>query len=115
MIKAGKLREKIIILEPSRVQNDSGKITTTYAVALETFADVRELKSSAELIEQQENIIQLLEFTMRYRPDVPVVNGYRLTWRGFNFTVNNMRVDPLRTWIKITAQSEIETSDRSGS
>lgn len=112
MIAAGKLDQHITFQEAVRTPNGSGGFDTTYATVLETFASVRELRSDPTLIAQQEDIKQVVEVIIRYRPDIPIVNGNRAVWRGFNFTVNNMRVDPRRTSITMLLTSEIETSSR---
>lgn len=112
MIKAGELREKLIFSRATRVSNGSGGFTTTYASFLNTFAAVVEQNSNPQLIANQENIVNYIHFKLRYRPDFPVLNADRMTWRGFNFTVNNIKIDPLRTQIEIFCNSEIETSER---
>ena len=111
-ISAGSLRDKVLFQEPIRTSNGSGGHTTTYEDVLNTFAAVEEVSSNPYLIASQENIDQMVKITIRYRPVIPIENGYRAVWRGFNFTVNNIKVDPLRTKIEILVHSEIETSAR---
>lgn len=112
MIKAGKLREKITFQQPVRMSNDSGGYTTTYTTVLETFAAVEEVSSNPLLIAGQENVDNRVRITIRYRPVIPIQNGYRAVWRGFNFVVNSIKVDPMRTKIEFFVDSEMETSDR---
>lgn len=112
MIKAGELREKLNFSRAVRTLNGSGGFTTTYDQYLNTFAAVVEERSSPQLIANQENTVNYVHFKIRYRPDFPVLNADRMTWRGFVFTVNNIKVDPLRTQIDIYCNSEIETSQR---
>lgn len=112
MVSAGRLREKITFQEPVKVSNGSGGFDTTWTDVLDTFASVEEVRSNPYLIANQENIDQLVRITIRYRPVVPIENGYRAVWRGFNFIVNNIKVDPLRTKIEILVHSEMETSMR---
>lgn len=112
MIKAGELREKLTFSRGTKVSNGSGGYTTTYASFLETFAAVVEERSNPQLIGSQENAVNYVHFKLRYRPDFPVKNADRITWRGFIFTVNNIKVDPLRTKIEIFCNSEMETSER---
>lgn len=111
-ISAGSLREKVIFQEPIRVSNGSGGFETTYEEVLDTFASVKEVRSNPYLIANLEDIDQLVKITIRYRPVIPILNGYRAVWRGFNFIVNDIKVDPLRTKIEILVHSEIETSSR---
>jgi len=115
-ITAGELREKLQFSRATRTPNGSGGFTTTYgAPYLNTFAAVVEERSSPQLIANQENTVNTVHLKIRYRPDFPVKNADRMTWRGFNFTVNNIKVDPLRTQIDIYCNSEMETSQRNES
>ena len=112
MVSAGRLREKIKFMRPIDVSNGSGGFDTTWEDVLNTFAAVEEVSSNPYLIANQENIDNLVRITIRYRPGIPIQNGYRAVWRGFNFIVNNIKVDPLRTKIEILVHSEMETSMR---
>lgn len=112
MIRAGELREKLNFSRSVRVPNGSGGFTTTYTSFLNTFAAVVEERSSPQLIANQENTVNQVHFKIRYRPDFPVKNADRMTCRGFIYTVNNIKVDPLRTQIDIYCNSEMETSER---
>lgn len=111
-ITAGELREKLAFSRAVRVSNESGGFITTYNEYLNTFAAIVEERSNPQLIANQENVVNYVHFKIRYRPDFPVLNADRMTWRNFNFTVNNIKVDPLRRQIDIYANSEIETSER---
>lgn len=111
-LTAGELREKLSFSRAVRAPNGSGGFTTTYNEYLNTFAAVVEERSNPQLIANQENVVNYVHFKIRYRPDFPVLNTDRMTWRGFNFTVNNIKVDPLRTQIDIYCNSEMETSSR---
>lgn len=112
MIRAGELREKLSFSRVTRIPNGSGGFTNTYTSFLNTFAAIVEERSNPQLIGSQENVVSYVHFKLRYRPDFPVKNADRMTWRGFVFTVNNIKVDPLRTQIDIFCNSEIETSER---
>jgi len=113
MIPAGELREIIKVQRPARVSNGSGGFTTTYDDLLQrTHAKVVEERSNPQLIANQEDIVNYVHFAIRYRPDIPIKNADRLVWRGFNFIINNIKVDPLRTQIDIYVNSEMETSER---
>lgn len=112
MLRAGELREKIIVQRPVRVQDNTGGFDTTYTTLLNTFAKVVEERSNPDLVANQENISNYVHFKIRYRPIVPLKIADRLVWRGFNFTVNNIKVDPLRTSIDIYVNQEMETSER---
>lgn len=112
-LNAGELRELITIKRPERTQNDTGGIETTYKTLIaQTYASVKELTASADVIASQENLKTLVEIKMRYRP-TNIKIGDLIEWRGFNFVVaKSMKVDYLRTTITITAVSEMETTKR---
>lgn len=113
MIQAGKLRECLTVQKPTRTQNASGGPVTTY---VDLWCNVRamvvEERSNPAEIANQENIKNYVHFRLRYRPCDYLNNGDRIVWRGFNFTINNIKVDPLRTQIDIYVNSEMETSSR---
>lgn len=111
-LAAGTLREKLEFSRPTRTPNGSGGFTTEYIPFLNTFAAIVEERSNPLLISNQEDIVNYVHFKIRYRPDFAVLNADRMTWRGFIFTVNNIKVDPLRTQIDIYCNSEMETSKR---
>lgn len=112
VLNAGKLRELVTIERPERTSNQSGGYSTKYVKVLSTYASVREIQPSADVIASQENTISLTEFIIRYRPEYNLKIGYRIVWRDFNFTLNRFKVDPARTTIIITANSEIEETER---
>lgn len=112
MISAGRLRDKIDISRPIRTPIGGGAYDTTYDPILSTYSQVNELRSDPTQLAGQDNIYNFVSFKMRYRPEVFIKNGDRLTWRGNVFTVNNIKVDYLRTFIEIFVSSEIETSQR---
>src|SRR5699024_7085189 len=112
VLEAGELREWITIQKPQRTPNGSGGYETVYVDVLTTYAKAEEKSADANIIASQENIDNLVEFTLRYRSDVYIKNGYRLVWRNNNFKVNRFKVDRLRTTITITVKSEIETTER---
>jgi SPP1 family predicted phage head-tail adaptor len=112
-LKAGKLREVLVIETPERTKTDSGGAITTYVPKYTVRAAVNEIRSDPTLIASQEDIVQVVSFLIRYRPSIFIVNGDRLLWREKVFTVNNLKVDALRTSIELLCTSEINTSQRS--
>jgi head-tail adaptor len=112
MIRAGELREKISIDRPIRTPLGGGASDATYMNLLNTFAMVVEERSDPEMIANQENIVNYVHFKIRYRPEIYIKLSDRLTWRGFYFIVNNIKVSALRSQIDIYVNSEMETSRR---
>lgn len=111
-IKAGELREKIKVERPTRTSIGGGAFETTYDEILSTFAAVTEQRSNPEMVADQENIYNYVHFKIRYRPDIFLNISDRLVWRGFNYVVNNIKIDYRRTQIDIYVNSEMETSSR---
>ena len=112
MVLAGYLRERVIFYKPTRTQDASGDFITTYDEILNTYAKVEQVRSLPNVEASKEAIRDYLKVTIRYRVDLPILNGYKAIWRGLEFIVNNIKVDPLRTSIEIMITSDIETSDR---
>lgn len=106
------MNQKISIKRPVSVQNASGGFATGYATVLSTFARVKEVRSNPDLIAAQENVSNLLEVLIRYRPVNPVHNGDVIHWRSFEYVVNNMVVDPHRTSIVFTVVANMQVSHR---
>lgn len=109
---AGELREKILIERPERTPIGGGDFDTTYQTILNTFAAVNEERSNGQLIANQESIINYVHFKIRYRPDIFLNITDRLTWRGFTYIINNIKVSYTRTQIDIYCNAEMETSSR---
>lgn len=112
MIGAGNLREKITIQQPVQVQRPDGGFDTEWQTVKETFAQVTEKQPSVDAIAQQQNITGILEVRIRYNPEVAILNGYKIVWRGFEFVGMKPKVDPLRRHITLLVFSEIETTER---
>lgn len=113
MIRSGSLKEKISIKKPERQSDGAGGFDTVFVEVLSTYAGVKELAVSNDLIAQQANINGVLEFKIRYRQDVIIKGGYKLDWRGRRFEIiphfGSSFVQ--KEFIKVRAVAEIETSD----
>ena len=112
MLRAGELREKILIERPVRTPIGGGAYDTSYIEILNTYAAVVEERSNPEMIANQENIKNYVHFKIRYRPEIYIKISDRITWRGFSFIVNNIKVTALRSQIDIYVNSEMESSNR---
>lgn len=112
MIKAGELRERLAFYRPTKTPNGSGGFEWLETLILNTYAKVVEERSSPVVIANQENAQNQVHFVIRYRPDVPIKISDKMVWRGNEFILNNIKVDPLRTKIDIYVSSNIETSQR---
>ena len=107
------MREKVTFSRVSNSQDSSGQLVNSESVYYEPKGvSVRQISASVDMIIQQQNITSLIEIEMRYNPEVSILNGDKIEWRGFRFNALSPIVDPLRRFIKIKAFSEIETTNR---
>ena len=109
-------RERISFIRVAQTQDDSGQLVNTE----ETYyspkaAQVTEMRSSVDVIAQQQNITQVLKVVLRYNPDVSILNGDFIEWRGYRFTNLSFKIDRFRRQIEIMALSEMESTNRNGS
>jgi hypothetical protein len=110
-----RLREKISFIRVSLPQDSTGDLVPTETTYYEPKgAMVREITPSVDVIAQQQNITTLIEVKIRYNPEIAILNGDKIEWRGFRFNSLAPKVDPMRNWITIKAFSEIETTERNG-
>jgi hypothetical protein len=107
------MREKVTFIRVSNSQDSSGQLVNSETVYYEPKGvSVRQISASVDMIIQQQNITSLIEIEMRYNPQISILNGDKIEWRGFRFNALSPIVDPLRRFIKIKAFSEIETTNR---
>jgi hypothetical protein len=107
------MREKVSFIRVSEDQDSTGQLVNSETVYYEPRGvSVRQISASVDMIIQQQNITSLIEIEMRYNPQISILNGDKIEWRGFRFNALSPIVDPLRRFIKIKAFSEIETTSR---
>lgn len=109
-------REKISFIRVSQSQdpNTGDNVNSEVIYDQPKAAQVTEVRSSTDIIAQQQNITQLLKVKLRYNPEVTILNGDFIEWRSYRFTNLSFKVDPLRRYIEVMAFSEIESTDRNG-
>jgi len=108
------LREKVSFIRSIKSQDSTGQLVNAELTYYQPMgASVKELTPSIDLIAQQQSISSLIEIKIRYNPEISIINGDKISWRGFRFNALAPKVDPLRRWITIKAFSEIETTNRS--
>lgn len=106
MIRAGRLREKIVIQRPDRQYNDTGNWDTVPINIIETFCDVQMRNASNDIIAAHNEIIQPYYFTFRHRPDKAIRKGDILFWRERKFKIHSFSWDVLRTKLTIIAYTD---------
>lgn len=108
-------REKIQFIRVSQSQDETGQLVNIETTYFEPkAASVEEIKASVDVIVQQQNISQLIKIKLRYNPEMAILNGDKIEWRGFRFNALAPKVDRYRRYIEIMAFSEMETTDRNG-
>lgn len=108
-------REKISFIRVTSTQDSSGQLVNTETTYYEPkAASVEEVRSSIDVIVQQQNISQLIKVVIRYNPEISILNGDKIEWRGYRFNALSPKVDRFRRYIEIMAFSEIESTNRQG-
>lgn len=107
-----KLKEKITVKRPANTPNGSGGFETTLSTVVSTFAKVKHLAVSNDVIAQQANLVEAYEFTIRYRQDIAIKIGDVIEWRGRTFEIIGLPPGFIdRREIKIKAKTRNETTD----
>lgn len=104
-----KIRFFRTIYEPDGM---GGNVPTEITVWEPQGASVEELKPNPELIATQQNISQVIRVKCRYNPEISILVGDKIEWRGFIFNTLLPTVDRRTRMMVIMAVSEIETTDR---
>jgi len=112
-MNAGRLNQKIQFLTPIKSKLDSGGRTFVFVPYMDTFAEVKEVRSDPGTTDNRLAISTAIVVRIRYRPNLYIKNGDKIIWRGLEYIVDNMKVDPLRTIIEIMVSTHTETSKRS--
>jgi head-tail adaptor len=112
-MQTGKLTDRLIFSRPSRGQAENGDLVTTYQEVLNTWAQVLEKSGGYSMETGSINSQTRITVQMRFRPDLPILVGDQVKWRGFEWIVENGPVvDAKRTYIMLEAVLKVETSKR---
>ena len=113
MLNPGLLTDSITFSRATRTQSDNGDLVSTWVQYLSTYAKVREKSGGYSFDTGSINSQTRISVVIRYRPDLSIVTGDRVNWRGFEWIVNNGPVvDHKRTQISLDAVLVVETSER---
>ena len=113
MIKSGELTDRIVFERSTSTQGVNGDLVTSFQPILTTFAKVREKSGGYSFDTGSVNSESRISIVMRYRPDISLVTGDRVEWRGFSWILENSPVvDAKRTMIMMEATLKIESSER---
>lgn len=75
-------------------------------------ASVREVSMSYDVLASNPNLRTLFEVECRYNPEIPIIAGDKIKWRGLVLIALKPIPDRIKRMMKITAYAEVETSDR---
>lgn len=111
------MREKVVFYRSVQTQDAvTGVLINTVTSYYEPKgASVKEIKASVDTVVQKQDLSTIIEVVIRYNPQVFIINGDQIEWRGFYFTAMAPKVDTMRRYITIMAFSAMETTDRNGS
>ena len=113
ILKAGELTDRIQFESKSTVTLPNGDKSVTWTPILTTWAKVREKSGGYSLETGKVNSQSRIKIEMRYRPDVPVTVGNRVTWRRMSWILENSPVvDAQRTQISMDAILDVDSSQR---
>lgn len=85
MIKAGIMKERVLIQAPSESRNSLGETTIGWEDAGEVWASVDGLSSREILQAMQANVIASHKIRIRFFPEI--TPHHRVVWRGKNLEV----------------------------
>lgn len=106
-------REKIQFYRDTLVSDGAGGNTFSETLIWSPpSASVREVSVSVDFIVSQPNLKTLFEIKCRYNPEVEIIVGDKIKWRGFTLIVLRPIPDRVNRQMKITAYAEVETSNR---
>ncbi len=108
-----RIREKITFTRDILTPDGSGGHTVTeQEIWSPIFAYVREVSVNDQVLATQKGLNSLMEVECRYNPEIPILAGDKIKWRGFTLIALKPKVDRVGRMMVIRASSEIETSER---
>lgn len=85
MIRAGLLKERVLIQAPSESSNSLGETTIGWSDAATVWASVNGLSSREILQAMQANVIASHKIRIRHMPEI--TPHHRVVWRGKNLEI----------------------------
>lgn len=94
-MRAGELRQRVVIQSKSAVKNEYGEPIYSWSTLATVWAAVEPL-TAREFIQGRAELQEVsTRIRMRYRDDVSAEN--RCTWNGHTYDIESVIHDPLRT------------------
>lgn len=108
-----RIREKITFTRNILTPDGSGGHTVVeQEIWSPIFAYVREVSISDDVLATQKGLNSLMEVECRYNPEIPILAGDKIKWRGFTLIALKPKVDRVGRMMLIRASAEIETNAR---
>lgn len=108
MIPAGRLREKVAVERYEETVLPDGSRVMDWVTVMETLAGVKLNDADLDTIASQDNLYQVVQFTVRYRSAPKILSGDRIKWRGRDLKIHSFRADLLRTALVVTCRVKAE-------
>ena len=87
--------ENLSVNSLSFAQSDFGEQSTTQTLWFSTRAKVRSVANSVRITDKYRVYSDVVEFTLNYTPNIKTIidsqNAYSITWRGFDWRIDNVR------------------------
>ena len=108
------MREKVIFQRNVLTYSDGGDVTAVWSDYYKPLAvSVKEVRPSLDIVAQQQGGSMYIEVIMRYNPEMTLIIGDRIIWRGINFnSIQPPIVDRVKRMVKILCIADIESSGR---
>ena len=76
-------------------QSAFGEQSTTQALWFQTRARVHSVANNVKITDKYRVYSDIVEFTLNYTPNIKLIvdnqNAYSITWRGFDWRIDNVR------------------------
>jgi hypothetical protein len=106
-------REKITFTRNVLTPDGSGGNTVVeQEIWTPIYAYVTEVSISDDILATQKGLNSLMQVECRYNPEISILAGDMIKWRGFTLIALKPMVQRIERLMTIRAYSEIETTDR---
>jgi SPP1 family predicted phage head-tail adaptor len=111
MMKAGDLKDQVVVERSTRSTLLNGDTSTVWTILMTTWTNARMISGTEQMEAGKLTSENRIELKIRYRNDVQVAVGDRVSWRGRVWIVEEgIIVDPSRTMITMTAIVDFENT-----
>ena len=87
-----------------------GQIYTDVVIWEPQGAKVEQVSINNEIIASQENINTVIKVTCRYNPEIDILAGDKILWRGYLFNGLRPKVDRIKRTMVIMATAQKEST-----